>query len=157
LQQLRLGSGLGHRLRARRRFDQSGAVGVCASREIEARPLLRPAGGIVRIERVEDASGGAWADLVEELQDPEPGGLVGGVAHQSDQGEEVLDVGGFEVADTAVLDEGDAAAAELELEQIGVVAGAHQDGLVAQACPLLVVGEHAVGDLVRLLGFVPAE
>jgi hypothetical protein len=66
-------------------------------------------------------------------------------------------VSGFEVADAAVLDEGDAAAAELELEQIGVVAGAHQDGLVAQACPLLVVGEHAVGDLVRLLGLVPAE
>ena len=80
-----------------------------------------------------------------------------GLFDEPQQGEEVLDVRRFQVADAAVLDVGDAAAVELELEQRRVVAGAHQHRLLAQRHATFVLGEHALGDLARLLGLVAAE
>ena len=60
----------------------------------------------------------------------------------------------LEVAQAAVLHERDAASRQLELEQVGVVAGAKQDRLRAQLHPLLARGEHAIAHLPRLLALV---
>jgi hypothetical protein len=65
-------------------------------------------------------------------------------------------VGGFQVADAAVLDERDPPACEFELEQVGVVGGTHQHGLVAQADAAFVVGEHPLGDQGGFLCLVAA-
>src|SRR5437868_6616282 len=46
---------------------------------------------------------------------------------------------------------------ELELEQCGVVAGAKEDGLLAQLHPLLARGENSFTHLARLLVLVPGE
>jgi hypothetical protein len=91
------------------------------------------------------------------LQDAEPADLIGRVADQAHQGEEVFDVGRLEVADASVLDVGDAPPAELELEQVGVVGGAHQHCLLAQREPAFVRGQHALGDRTGLLDLVAAE
>jgi hypothetical protein len=63
----------------------------------------------------------------------------------------------LQIADAAELDVGDAPAVELQFQQRRVVAGAHQHGLLAQRHTALVLGEHALGDLARLLGLVAAE
>jgi hypothetical protein len=91
-------------------------------------------------------AGGDGADAAEELQEPEPAHRVAGVGSNADQGEEVFDLGCFQVADAAVLDERDAPAAEFELEQVGVVGGTHQHGLIAQPDGAFVVGKHSLGD-----------
>jgi hypothetical protein len=54
----------------------------------------------------------------------------GGVVGEAEQADEVFDVGGFEVADAAVLDERDPPPGEFQFEQVGVVSGAHQDRLL---------------------------
>ena len=64
---------------------------------------------------------------------------------------------GFEVSQATVLDVGNAPARELELEQVGVVRGPRQDRLIAQLHALLPRLQHALADLGRLSGFVPAE
>ena len=68
------------------------------------------------------------------LPGPE-GGTVG--ADAPHPGDEVLDVGGLEELQPAVLDERHAAAGELDLEQVAVVRGAHEHGLCPQRSPLV--------------------
>ena len=123
---------------------------------------LRPAAQLGRAaarraQRVEDAPRARRADAVEQLEQAEPAHLIGRVVGQAQQRDEVLDVGRVEVAQAAVLDERDAAARQLELEQVGVVAGAEQDGLRAQLDPLLARGEHPLAHLARLLALVAGE
>jgi hypothetical protein len=62
----------------------------------------------------------------------------------------------LEVADAAVLDVRDAASAEFELQQVGMVGRAHQHRLLLERCSLLVLGEHTLADLYRLVGLVSA-
>ena len=64
---------------------------------------------------------------------------------------------GLEVAQPAVLDVGDVAAGELELEQARVVRRAHEHRLLAQRGAALARVEHALADLGRLGGLVEAE
>ena len=59
-----------------------------------------------------------------------------------------------EEAQAAVLDERDVAPGELELEQVRVVAGAEEHGLLLQFHPLLARREHALADRVSLRDFV---
>jgi hypothetical protein len=49
----------------------------------------------------------------------------------------VFDVGGFEEVQPTELDESDAAGRQFDLEQVAVVGGAHQYGLIAQPLPVL--------------------
>ena len=62
----------------------------------------------------------------------------------------------LEELEPAVLDERDASAGQLELEPVGVMAGAEQDRLVAQGHSFLAVGEHEVAHVVGLGGLVGA-
>lgn len=85
-----------------------------------------------------------------------PRDLVGGVDHDADARHEVAVVRGLEVADAAVLDERDVAHAQLDLEQVAVRAGAHEDRLVLEVESVAVRLEHRVGDLARLVVAVEA-
>ena len=55
----------------------------------------------------------------------------------------------FDELETAVLHERDVAATELDLEQVGVVRGAHQHGLAMERGSRFPVFEYALGDVVR--------
>ena len=59
-------------------------------------------------------------------------------------------MGGLEEPQPAVLDERDPPAAQLDLQQVAVVPGAEQDGLVAQRDARLVVVEDRLADRSRL-------
>ena len=111
----------------------------------------------VGLERLEHAPGRRRPDALEQLQPAKPGEAVGGVVGQAQEGQEVLDVRGLEVAQPAVLHVGDVATGELELEQGGVVRGAHQHRLLAQRRAPLARVEHALADLGGLGGLVEAE
>jgi hypothetical protein len=63
-------------------------------------------------------------------------------------------VGRLEIAQPAVLDERDPAARQLELQEVGVVAGAEQHRLSAQVHTLLTRREHSLAHLPGLLAFV---
>ena len=56
----------------------------------------------------------------------------------------------FEELEAAVFHERDVAAAELDFEEVGVVGGAHQDGLVVQGDARLSGVEHPFYYIVRL-------
>ena len=71
-------------------------------------------------------------DAFEQLEQPEPGQLVAGVVGQAEQADQILHVGGLEEPQPAVLHVGDAAARELELEQVAVVRGPDQHRLLPQ-------------------------
>ena len=120
-----------------------------------ARPGVAAAPGAA--QRVQDPPGARRADPVEQLQHAKPGQLVGRVVHQAQQREQVLDVGGVEIAQPPVLDERDPPAGQLELQQGRVVAGAEQDRLGAQLDPLLARGQHPLAHLPRLLALVVGE
>src|ERR1700737_2327485 len=98
---------------ARERLDQGRAMLACG--------LGYMGGGA---QGVEHAPRAHWTDTIRELQHAKPADLIRGVARESQQRNQVLDVRGVEVAQAAVLDEGDPAARELELEQRRVVPGA---------------------------------
>ena len=66
-------------------------------------------------------------------------------------------MGGLQIAQAAVLDEGDAAPRELELQQVRVVPGAGEHRLLAQEHPALARRQHPVTDLDGLLGLIAAE
>src|SRR5207244_4016524 len=107
--------------RADERRDELVCIG--SSRLLERAAGLFPAGLELGgcgerawVEQVEPAAGCHGADAVEELQEPEPGELVGGVLGQPQQRQEVLDVRRLQVRDAAVLDERDPPTSELELE-----------------------------------------
>ena len=89
-------------------------------------------------------------DAVVQAQQPEPRDLVHLVVEEPDARDEVLDVRGFEELQSAVLDERDASSGELDLEQVAVVRGAHQHGLLAQRPARLGGSEHGVDHGARL-------
>src|SRR5262245_9750113 len=64
---------------------------------------------------------------------------------------------GFEVLQAAVLDVRDVAPCELELEVLGVMAGAEQHGLVVQVDALLAQLEDPIADERRLRSFVATQ
>ena len=121
-----------------------------------AREHVEQAAG-VGLERLEHAPGGRRPDAVEQLQPAKPREAVGRVVGQAQEGQEVLDVRGLEVAQPAVLDVGDVAAGELELEQARVVRRAHEHRLLAQGGAALARVEHALADLGGLGGLVEAQ
>ena len=65
-------------------------------------------------------------------------------------------MGGLEIAQAAVLDVRDCAAAQLELEMFGVVRGPEQDCLVAQPESGLAVLENPLAHGIALRSFVGA-
>ncbi len=69
---------------------------------------------------------------VVQAQQAEPGDLVGAVVEEPQAGEEVLDVRGSRNFSPPYLTNGIAPRGQLDLEQVAVVGGAHQDRLVAQ-------------------------
>ena len=74
----------------------------------------------VEVQRADDPPGRGRSDPVQQLQQPEPGGLVAGVVGQPVEREQILDVRGLQVAQPAVLDVRDPAAGQLELQQVAV-------------------------------------
>ena len=152
-QPLRLGAGAVGSHGLRERLDERVAGGPRTRREPLARlrPRAQPTRRRGADDHVERPPGGDRADAVEQLQHPKPGELVAGIADEPEQRDQVLDVGGLEVAQSTVLDEWDLAAGELELQQVAVMRGPHQHGLVAQLDPLLARLEHPLTDLVGLL------
>ncbi len=90
------------------------------------------------------AAGGGGADALQQLEEPEPGQLVARVVEHPQQGHQVLDVGGLEELEPAVLYVRDVAADQLQLEQVGVVGGPEQHRLVVESHAVLPVGQHRV-------------
>ncbi len=118
-----------------------------AARGVRGRARRRPQG-------VEDAPGAHRPDAVEQQQHAEPADLVRWVAADAKGRDEVLDVRGVEESQAAVLHERDVAPGELELEQVSVVAGSEQHGLLLELHPLLARREHALAHRVGLRDFV---
>ena len=75
---------------------------------------------------------------------------IGRVLRPAQEREQILDVRGLEELQAAVLHVRNAAAAELELEQIRVMSGAHQHGLIAQLQAGLAIREHVLDHVVDL-------
>src|SRR4029453_5637412 len=98
--------------------------------------------------------GGGGTHPLEQLEDPEPADLVGGVLEDPPQRHGVLDVGRLQELQAAVFDARDVAASQLDLQEVAVVRGPEQHGLSAQRCPSLAMLEHLATDLVALLGLV---
>ena len=96
---------------------------------------------------IHDRAGTGWPDPVEQLEDAEPADLVEGVLQDPEQRQRVLDVRGLHELEAAVLDEGDVAAGQLQLEHVAVVAGTEEDRLLAEGSALLAVLEDLLADL----------
>ena len=75
---------------------------------------------------------GGGSHAVEEGQHPVPGQLIGRVVQDAQEREEIFDVTGLEVLETAVLDERDVSPGELEFESGRVMTGTKEHCLVAQ-------------------------
>ena len=101
---------------------------------------------LARTQRVEQGPRFGRADAVVQAQQAKPGDLVDAVVEQSHAGNEVLDVRSLEELQPAEFDERHATGGELDLEQIAVVRGAHQHGLVVERAALLGCIEDAVDD-----------
>ena len=69
-------------------------------------------------------------------------------------GQQVLDVRGFQEFQPAVLDEGDVAPGQFDLEEVAVLGAAKQHGLALQGNARLALGQDLFGDEVGLLAFV---
>ena len=91
---------------------------------------------------------------IEELQQPKPAELIRGVVGEAQEGDEVLDVSGLQIAQPAVLDERDATARQLDLEKIRVVVRAKENGLVAQFHAFLAGSHDPLTDQDGLLALV---
>ena len=103
---------------------------------------------------IERALGGA--DAVQQLQDAEPAHFVARVLQHAQDGQHVLDVRRLQELQSAVFDERNIAARQLQLQQVAVVARAKQDGLLAERRALLAVLQDLLADLGALLGLVGA-
>ncbi len=73
-------------------------------------------------------------------------GIVGPAQHR----QQILDVGGLEELEAAVLHEGDLAAPELDLENVAVAGGPEQHRLPAQRHVGLAAPQHLAADTLRL-------
>ena len=132
------------------------AANGSASSSADAGSSARAVGQPSARRAVDRAACAGRADAVEELQHPKPRHLVRRAVHEAKDGEEVLDVRSLEIAQPAVFDERDPPARQLELERVGVMAGAGEHGLLAQEHPVLARGQDAVADLGRLMQLVAA-
>ena len=95
-------------------------------------------------ELIDEPAGAGGADAVEESEHPVPRQLVARVLEDAQQAQQVLDVRALEELQAAVLDEGDVAAGQLELEPVAVVTGAEQHRLLVQRDSSLALLEHAL-------------
>ncbi len=101
-------------------------------------------------ERLDRAPCPHRSDSLEQLEEAKPRELVARVVGEAEQADEVFDVRGFHEAQAAVFHVGDAAARELELEQVAVVRSAHQHRLFAQSDSLLAMRQDPLADRVDL-------
>ena len=99
----------------------------------------RPSAAITRV-------GARRADARHELQRPPGGALAARVGGEAQHREHVLDVRRLEELQAAVLDEGDVAPRQLELERGAVLGRAEQHRLALQHEPGLAQREGPVGD-----------
>ena len=99
---------------------------------------------------VEHAPGGLGANAGEELDGAEAGDAVARVLGPAQQREHVLDVGGLEEPEPAVLHEGNIAPGQLQLQARAVRRGAEQHRLLLELEPFLAARQHAVDHEVRL-------
>jgi len=104
--------------------------------------------------RLEQGACRAGPDAGKQTQHPRAGHEIAGVFSHPEEGQRVSDVGALHEAQTAVLVEGDAAAAELDLEVEAVVGGPEEHCLVAEPDSLLSSLEYPGEDQFRLLGLV---
>ena len=122
---------------------------------------LIPSGALIRAVRVrgqglQDTAGVRRPDALVQPEQPEPGQFVGRVGQDPGSGEEVLDVSGVGEPQPAELHVRDLARAQLDLQDVAVMSGADQHGLVAQRGAVLVRLEHPGADLPGLSGLVVA-
>ena len=104
-------------LRVTQRLDH--AVGERSRVVREALPGLGPRRELIAVrghENVHRPPRSGRADALQELEHTEPRDLIARVVGQAEERDQVLDVGRLEVAESAVLDERDLPAGELELE-----------------------------------------
>ena len=94
------------------------------------------------------------SDTGDQLEHAKTGDVVARVLRPAQDGEDVLDVAGFQELQAAELDEGDVPPGELDLELARVVRGAEQDRLVAQFHARFPVGQDALDHELDLRGLV---
>ena len=124
----------------------AGRCGKCLDGE---RPAQQHLGRAARFPEPECGDGPARSDrtdAVEQLQQAEPGQLVARVVGQAERTEQVLHVGGLEVAEAAVLHVRDPTTRQLELQEVAVMGGTHEHCLASQRDPVLPVDEHPFAD-----------
>ena len=102
------------------------------------------------LERVAGSLGVRRAHARHQLQHAEPGDPVARIVGPAQHREQVLDVRGLEELEPAVLDVGDVATHQLELEHVAVVGVAEQHGLSPQVDAALATLEHPLDDVAGL-------
>jgi hypothetical protein len=90
----------------------------------------------------------------QQLQDPEPRDAVPRVLDETQNRQQIFDVGGFQEFEAAELDEWDVAPGQLDFERAAVVRRAEQHRLLLQPGAGLAVFEDALDDVSRLIRFV---
>src|SRR6267143_3472511 len=99
---------------------------------------------------VEDSACVRRPNSWQQLEHSESRDVVARILGPPQDAEYILDVGRLQKLEPPVLHERDVAAAELDFEQVGVVGGAHQDGLVVQGDAGLTLLKHPFYYIVRL-------
>jgi len=106
------------------------------------------------LEGVEDSRGVRGSHARQQLQHPEGSDAVARIVGPAQHGEQVLDVGGLEELETAVLHEGNAVSHQRELEHVAVVGVAEQHCLAPQLDTPLAGLEHPLDHVARLALFI---
>jgi hypothetical protein len=101
---------------------------------------------VARAHVVDHAPGRLRAHAGEELDGAETGDAVARVLGPAQQRQHVLDVGGLEELEPAVLHERDIAPRQLQLQARAVRRGAKQHRLLLEPQPFLAARQHAVDD-----------
>src|ERR1043166_4150108 len=86
----------------------------------------------------------------QQLQHPKPRQIIPGILGPPQNAEHVFDVRRLQKLEPAIFHERDIVTTELDLEQIGVMRGAHEHRLAAQGYARLPMREHAFYYIVRL-------
>ena len=105
-------------------------------------------------EAAQDVLRGRRPDAGQELQHPKARQPVAGILGEAQDGEQVLDVRGFQELQAAELHERDVAAGELDLERPAVMRGAEEHRLRLQRGARLPRRQHLGADVVGLRGLV---
>ena len=103
---------------------------------------------------VEHALRGRRSDARQQMQDTEASDPIARVLDEAQQRQHVLDVRGIQKFQPAEFHERNVAAGQFDLERAAVRGGAEQHGLLLEQRSFLAVGQHALDDVARLVGFI---